>query len=308
MTLLVRGWHWLADEPHHRPGLRVLQCAIGLALLFRAFSEAPFAAYLWGPHGLGWGSTQRVLGPTLGGLVDGVFATEIGTLGVVVALAAGALGLLMGYRTDVATAVALVAFLLLEQRLPELMDRGDTITRLTLTYMLLALPSGAQAVRGSLAVWLHNVAVLAIALQVSVLYANSGLWKLAGDQWQHGTALYYISQVEWVSLPAMREMFKHPLVTTIATYSSVLYETLFPVAIVSPLRLPWLAFGMVFHLGIAVFLGFVTFSMVMIGLLLFLMPDRHYVVLRAWLHAGWRQGRGWAKRLGAARPRAAQRP
>jgi hypothetical protein len=247
------------------------------------FTEARFSAYLWGPNGLGSGSTQYILGPTLGGLVDRVFATEIGTLAVLLALAIGALGLVAGYRTDASTLLALVAFGLLEQRLPELSDRGDTITRLVLTYMVFVLPAGAKPTRGSLAVWLHNVAVLAIAAQVVVVYTNSGLMKAYGEKWQHGTALYYISQFESLSLPAMREMFKDPLITTVATYGSLLYEVLFAVAIISPLKLPWLAFGIVFHIGIAVFLGLITFSMVMVGLLLFFVSDAEYVRIRGWV-------------------------
>jgi hypothetical protein len=286
---LRAGWCWLAEQPHHRTGLRLLQGALGAALLLHVCTELPFVAYLWGPGGLGWGSTQPVLGPTLGRLIDLLFVSELGTLAVVVALAAGALGLLFGYRTDVAILLALVAFALLEQRLPELIDRGDTLARLVLCYGLFALPVGAQARRGSLPVWLHNVAVLAITLQVVVLYGSSGLWKASGDQWQHGTALYYVSQADSLSLPALRELFKQPWITTLLTYGSMFYELLFPVALVSRLKLPWLVFGALFHVGIAVVLGLVTFSLVMLGLLAFLVSDAEYARLRAW----WRTARAW---------------
>jgi hypothetical protein len=287
MTLLRAGWAWLAESPHQLTGVRLLQCAIGAQLLFRAVTEAPFALYLWGPHGLGRGSTQSVLGPTLGGLVDRVFASDAGTLAVVVALAIGALGLVAGYRTDVATALALGAFVLLEQRLPELAEGGDLITRLVLIYLLFVLPAGAKPARGSLAVWLHNVAVLAIALQVMVLYADSGLTKAYGEKWQHGTAMYYVSQLEWMFLRPAREWFKDPLLTTAATYASLLYEILFPVAIISPLKLVWVGFGILLHLGIAVLMGLTTFSIVMIGLLLFFVSDAEYARLWEWAHRVW---------------------
>jgi hypothetical protein len=280
---LQSGWRWLAETPHHRVGLRLLQGALGAALLIRVCTEVPFAAYFWGPTGLGWGSTQYVLGPALGRLVDQLFATGIGTSAIVAALTAGALGLLFGYRTDVATLVALVSFSLLEQRLPELGDRGDTIMRLVLFYTLFVLPVDAQPVRGSLAVWVHNVAVLAVALQVAVLYGSAGFWKAAGDQWQHGTALYYVSQADSLALPALGDWLKHGWITTGLTYSSMLYELFFPLAILSRLKLPWLAFGALFHVGIALFLGLVTFSVAMLGLLAFLISDQEYARLQAWL-------------------------
>ncbi len=280
MTLLRRGWRWLADDPRQTRGVRILQIAIGLMLLFRVFTEVPFASYLWGPNGLGWGSASFILGSTIGGLLDRAFATHVSTLGVLVILATGALGLFLGYRTRPSTALSLVAFFLLEQRLPELADGGDNITRLVLTYMIFLLPAGARPARGSLAVWLHNVAVLAIALQVVVLYATSGLMKAYGDRWHHGTAMYYISQVEWFSLPALRELFKNPVITTVATYAPIVYQILFPIAMISPVKLPWIAAGVAFHLGIAVFMGLITFSTVMIGLELFLISDPEYTRIR----------------------------
>jgi hypothetical protein len=287
MTPLRAGWSWLAESPHQLTGVRLLQCAIGVQLLFRAVTEAPFAPYLWGPHGLGQGSTQSVLGPTLGGLVDRVFASDVGTLAVLVVLAVGALGLLAGYRTDVATALALGASVLLELRLPELAEGGDLIARLVLIYLLFVLPAGAKPARGSLAVWLHNVAVLAIALQVMVLYADSGLMKAAGEKWQHGTAMYYVSQLEWMFLRPAREWFKDPLVTTATTYASLLYEILFPVAILSRLRLVWVGFGILLHLGIGVLMGLTTFSIVMIGLLLFFVSDAEYARIWQWAQRTW---------------------
>ena len=208
---------------------------------------------------------------------------------MLVVLTAAALGLLLSYRTDVSTALALVTVVLLEQRLPELVDGGDTITRLVLFYLLFVIPAGAKPSPGSLAVWLHNVAVLAIALQVMVVYTASGLLKASGDNWQHGTAVYYASQVESMSWPPTRELFKEPLVTTVATYSSLLYELLFPIAMLSPLRLLWLAFGILLHVGIAVVLGLVTFSTVMIGLLLFFVSDAEYVRLWRLWDCAWRR-------------------
>jgi len=105
--------------------------------------------------------------------------------------------------------------------------------------------------------------------------------------WHHGTALYFISQVEWFSHPAMRAVFMYPLVTTLATYSTMLYQVWFPVAIFSRFRIAWLLIGIWFHLSIAAFMGLVTFSTVMIGLELFLITDAEYT----WLAE---RGREWS--------------
>lgn len=275
-------WRWLADEPHQRQGIRLLQVSIGLMLLFRVFTEAPFAAYLWGPKGLGSaGSTVWVLG-ALGSLLDRAFTTEAGTYGVLLVMACGAIGLITGYFTRVSTLLSLITFFLIEQRLLEIPDGGDNITRLVLTYMVFLLPAHAQPKRGSLRVWLHNVAVLAIILQVVILYATSGMMKAYGDRWHHGIAMYYISQVEWFSLPGLREMFKNPLTTMVSTYVPMFYQIFFPIALLSRIKIPWLLIGILFHISIAVFMGLVTFSTVMIGLELYLITDLEYERMQAW--------------------------
>jgi hypothetical protein len=283
------AWRWLADEPHHRQGIRIVQITIGLVLLYRLLTEAPFAAYLWGPNGVGYGSTGWVLGPLLGGLLDHVYASEISIYAILLVQAVAAVALILGHRTRLAIVLALATVFLLEQRLPTFTDGGDNVMRLVLCYLLFVLPVRATARRGSLAVWLHNVAVLAIILQVIVLYATTGLLKASGSQWTHGTAIYYLSQMEPTWLPYLREAFKQPLVTTGMTYFAVLHQVLFPVAMFSRFKLLWVALGIGFHVGIAVFMGLLTFSTMMIGLELFLLTDAEFATVRAGGH--WLRGR-----------------
>jgi hypothetical protein len=279
MRTLYKAWGWLANDPHQLIGVRILQIFIGAILLFQIFIELPFAGYLWGPHGLGYGSTIPVLGPMLGNVFDRVFTTDAGIFFVLFILGIGALGLLFGCSTRVATFVVLISFSLLYKRLPELRDGGDDITRLMLIYMLFLLPHRAKFSSGPLRVWLHNIAVLAITFQLMVMYLASGFAKATGEWWQQGVAMYYVSQVQWYTLPGAHELFTNPWIVTLATYVSMFYQLLFPVAIISRMKLPWILLGILFHLSIAVLMGLLTFSTVMIGLELFLISDQEYAKL-----------------------------
>jgi len=273
---LKRGWEWLAVEPHQRIGVRILQVAIGLMLLFRVLTECRFYLYLWGPNGIGTGHTSRILGDTLGGVLDQLFQSGAGTLAILLLLAVSAALLVFGRWTRLATLFALITFVSIEQRLPQLPDGGDNIARIVLVYMLFLLPPRANVKPGSLRVWFHNLAVLAIATQLIILYTTSGFMKAFGDKWHHGVAMYYVSQVEWFSLPALRQMFMRPLIVTLSTYIPMFYQLLFGVAILSPLKVPWLLVGICFHLGVASFMGLVSFSTAMIGLECFLISDAEY--------------------------------
>jgi hypothetical protein len=274
---------WLAVQPHQRQGLRALQVCLGLMLLFRASTEARFAAYLWGPRGIGQGSSAMFLHPWLAKWADAIYGLDLGPKAVVVVLGLAATCLVFGYRTRLAAGAALLSFWMLEARLSELGDGGDNAARLTLTYMLLVLSSGKTAERGSLAVWLHNVGVLAIGLQIGVIYLTSGFMKITGEKWNNGTAMYVISQVEWFSHPALRGMFVDPFVTTLTSYATMLFQFWFPIAVLTRFRLIWVAIGIAFHLGIAVFMGLICFSLAMIGLELFLITDAEYTRLAAWI-------------------------
>ena len=290
---------WLAGVPHHVRGVRTLQVCIGLVLTFRVATESPFAPYLWGANGIATDSLKPTLGGVLGGLFDALHATPLGTYLILATLAGAGLSLIFGYRTRVACAVALVAFLALEFRLAALGDGGDNVIRIVLVYLLFTLPNGKTARPGSLSAWVHNVAVAAIVAQICVLYATSGLMKTFGEVWHQGTAMYYISQVEWVSLPGLRDLFKDPFITTVASYVPVLFMVTFPIAVFSRLRPLYVALGFGLHLGIAVMMGLLTFSTAMVGLELFILNDREYATLDEWAGRASRKGRAVADALRA---------
>lgn len=281
---------WLSDEPHQLIGIRILQVAIGSMILFRVFTELPFASYLWGPNGIGDGSTIPLFGLP-GVVLDLAFASEAGVRVVLFLLAASAFGLVFGVLTRLATIVAWVTFMMLTMRLSSLGDGGDNIVQVVLIYMMFLIPAGKTRPGGSLAVWFHNVAVIAIGTQLAVLYLTSGFLKMGGEVWQNGTALYLISQVEWFSLPSMRWILKNPYVVVPATYATMFFQVWFPIAIFSRLKLPWIMLGICFHLGIATFMGLLTFSAVMIGMELFLITDEEH----AWLRGKARDLRDFVK-------------
>ena len=104
--------------------------------------------------------------------------------------------------------------------------------------------------------------------------------KATGEPWSSGIALYNISQVDSFSLPALRDLFKNPYVTTLASYSAMFLLIWFPIAMFSRLKLLWLAMGISFHLGIGAFMGLVTFSSVMISLELFFITDEEHARFR----------------------------
>lgn len=290
MTVLRRGWQWLADHPHERVGLRTMQTLLGAALLFKAIVYWPIADAMWGPNGVAMGSSFTPLfGPAVGGLMDSVFRGSFGTHAVLVAFGLGALGLIAGRWFYASLAFALTGFSLLVWRI-NFSQGDDDLSRFALFYLLLTLPPRAEVRPGSLRVWLHNIGVLAIAAQVAILYFIAGFLKAYGGHWQHGTALYYQGQAALFSSPLLHSISQVPWITATGSYISVIYPIMFPIAILSRLRVPWLVWGMMFHFMTAVLMGLWAFGTLMIGMDLFLITDREYASLRTWVRARVRGG------------------
>ena len=277
----------------HTTGVRALQMGVAAVILYRVFTELPFAGYFWGPDGVGKSDFTARFGPHIGAAINGLFAQSWGAYLVLVLMCAAGLALIAGRFTRAATVLALVTVWLLGMRNDMLADGGDNVIRIVLFYMLLFLPPGARVPeRPSLRVWLHNIGVVAVIAQILVIYAVSGTSKVMGELWTNGTAMYYIAQVDWFSTPYFRELFKNAWIAPLAAYATIVYQIAFPFLALSRYRLPLFAIGIFFHLGIAVMMGLITFSTIMIALELFLIPNRDYLWMRQGAAQLWRRLQG----------------
>ncbi|QDK37788.1 HTTM domain-containing protein [Bdellovibrio sp. NC01] len=103
-------------------------------------------------------------------------------------------------------------------------------------------------------------------VQISVLYAYTGWEKLKGMSWWDGTALWSVlanPQMTTANFDFLRNV---PWVIPMIAYSTMIYEIYFP-AMVSwnKTRYFWLALGVFFHSGIAIFMGLGAFAMTMMS-------------------------------------------
>ncbi|MBK6683218.1 MAG: hypothetical protein IPG45_02010 [Deltaproteobacteria bacterium] len=279
---------WLNGPAHHRTGVRFFQAMIGVALLFRFATEVPFAGWLWGARGLPGGGAFPALGPW-SQAVEGLYADDRLIVGLLLLQAVGALLLITGQATRFAASLCLFAVTMLEWRTMEINDGGDNLARICLCYFLFLAPPNRVVAPGSLRAYLHNLGVLLLIAQVMILYFVAGLAKAMGEVWMNGTALYLISQVEEFSLPGLRALFKNPFLTVGASYLTLGLQLFFPISFFTRFKLFFLLLGMAFHLGIAGFMGLVSFSLIMAGADLLLISDEEYGGFRRWLPAWpWR--------------------
>lgn len=169
-------------------------------------------------------------------------------------------------------------------------DGGDNILRIMLFYLLFAdlyqrLRPGATTLWRQVLAITHNFALLAVALQLSMLYLTAGLQKVQGEMWREGTALYYILQVDEFSNPALARLFLNNLpLVVFATYGTIFMQLAYPWLLLHlrTKRLAVVAMATL-HLGILMTMNLISFSLIMITLELTLLPDTDYVRVGTWI-------------------------
>ena len=125
-----------------------------------------------------------------------------------------------------------------------------------------------------LRICLHNLGVMAIIVQISLVYFLSALAKLGDEEWLTGKALIAVSQIRHFSLFSFLtyKPFFDPVLIFL-NYLVLFYQLLFPVLIwIRNIKKPLLITGIVMHLYIAFVMGLVSFGFVMILAYVFFWP------------------------------------
>ncbi|MER5644907.1 HTTM domain-containing protein [Streptosporangium sp. NPDC002524] len=301
------GFRAISTRAFGRTGLSLLRIVYGSVILGMLLVNYGVRDEVWGPSGLFlWDEFVRQLGDnrsfSLYALSNSVVASEV----IYHALIVVALLFVLGWRTRVVTPLLWLLVWSWYERNPYVMDGGDNLLRIVLVYLIFAdvsarfsldarrkarrSPARARTeireIRGAVASVFHNAALAATVFQISVVYLAAGMYKVQGERWQEGTALYYILRVaEYTPWPELsRLVYENGLLVTVMTYVTVFFQVAFPLLLLNRVTrlLGFMsAFGM--HLGIAVLMGLPFFSLIMLATDLVLISDREYgTVRRAW--------------------------
>ncbi len=306
------GEEWLLGARRATYGVAIVRIIFGGAAIWFLLANWSNRNYLWGDAaqwvspleqngGFGWPFTL---------FAGGSGPTELNLkLIVVFALA---LAFTLGWRTRVVAPMLLICWVSLIESNPLYGDQSDNIFRILLIYLCFADLSGRWSLdarrraRGGrprrvpvqasmLATLLHNLAVVAVAAQICIIYVASALYKVQGEYWQEGTAVYYPLQVShYQPWPFLNDLLSSNAFGVLAvSYFSVFIQLFFPLLLLRrTTRIIGLlgVFGM--HAGIALVMGLPFFSLfIMAGDQVFV-RDRTYAAISARARRAWRRRRG----------------
>lgn len=284
-----QAWMKLVDyasTPRFLIGASVFRIVGGAGLLYQYLMSYAQRHYLFGPDGvfpydefLKTLSQQRSFSlyalSSSSWLFEalyhvGIVATLVWTLGV---------------GTRWLTPLVWLLWWSMHERFPHLWDGGDNLMQIVLLYLCFAnvgchlTLASKRREMGPVASMLHNSALLAAGIQLCLVYGIAGLAKVQGESWRDGTALYYAlraGEFNWVGYS--QYIYESSTLLVLLAYATVAFQVSFTFVffLSNRLRTVWLAAGILFHLGILVFMGLTTFAVFMMATDLIFVADAHY--------------------------------
>jgi hypothetical protein len=124
---------------------------------------------------------------------------------------------------------------------------------------------------------------------VCVIYLFGGLSKARGQTWWDGSAMWYsVGNYEYQSID-MTWIANYPRLFSALTHITLFWEVFYCVLVWPRLTRPWVLAGAVaVHGGIALFLGMITFGVMMIAANMIFVRPQTLLDWGGWIRSTWR--------------------
>jgi len=170
-----------------------------------------------------------------------------------------ALLLTAGLWTRFSSIIVFVCITSMHQRNLFINNGGDTFLRVAGFFLMFA-PAGAalsldrllrirRGLEGPVPPPIIPWAQRMIQLELAMVYLFSFWWKMKGNSWVHGTALYYVLNLHSLTRFPLPQWVQTPLAEKLGTWFTLLFECCMGILVwIRPLRYPMLLIGLFFHL------------------------------------------------------------
>lgn len=294
----------MITKEHGLIGLSLTRIFFGIAILYELTINFSVRNLLWGANGLypyqeyqSYARKDNFY--TLFDLgTSDMWVNIIVIGGIIVSLC-----YIIGYHTRIMGVLMAIIVFSLYFRNPEITHGGDNIIRVLFLYLMFARVGAYFSIDAyrkkhnksntyrsfftfihenkifqDIKTVFHNFAWFACIIQIAFLYFSSGTYKVMGEMWQSGTALYYASRVQDFYTPYISPLlWKFEPMIIFMSHSTVLFQVSFPFLLLNRYtKYIAIIFACMLHFGIAVFMGLADFSWIMIGCELMLLLDHEY--------------------------------
>src|SRR6266850_794619 len=268
--------------------LCAFRSVLGVVLIFWYVDLLPDFKFFFSesgsfPHDL----SLKERSPYLISLLDWT-GSDLITIGFFLLGLLAAVCLLLGWHSRIAAVTNFVVLVSLQNRNLLPWDGADNVIRVTSFWLMFCPIERAYSIdamqamrRGSpFSINAPALGLRILQLQIGCVYLVSAWAKLHGLAWLNGGALYYALNMGPAWNRSLAPLLSHvPLIVSVGTVGTLLFEILFLPIVFSPWGQPWLKllaliWGASFHVIIALTLKLGWFSYVMISAyILFLEPS-----------------------------------
>ncbi|GAA3876294.1 hypothetical protein GCM10022381_18660 [Leifsonia kafniensis] len=331
VRLLQSGESWLMDAKRATYGASLARIIYGIVVVVFVGANLGVSGFLWGP-GSSW--TQPISHQTTWAFPFVFYSTAdpawLFTLKFLLLGLAG-LALLVGWHARIAAITVLFLMISLVSTNPVAADQTDNAFRILLLYFCLtdlsahwSMDARRRARRVHRGIrrprapgWrplispvysnvVHNLAIVAVALQIFIIYGVAGLSKVPGSWWQDGTAVYYPLQLESLSpWPALSDLVvTNSLAVNIVTYVAVFIQIFFAFMLLQRwTRAIALIVIVGMHAGIGILMGIPLFSLSMMAADGIFVRDTTYAKIEHFVSSRVLPRMPWVRRMPGASPR-----
>lgn len=267
----MRRWNGFFHAECDGRLLALLRIGFASLVLLHYLALLPSFDQLWSGHGI---VPLADLYAVADGFVPTLFSAlprsdGVMWLGVALLLLHATL-LLVGYRSRLQIVLLLVWLISLQNRNPLVLNGQDAVLRLTGVFLALT-PLGSRwsldqrrsgFSRATATMWPLRL----LQVQIAIVMLSAGLWKLSGDDWTSGNALYYVTRLDgfWGNLPLPESALTSRPLLRAATFGTLALELVVPIAIWFPrTRRVALVAALLFHAGLAYAMNLFLFAPIM---------------------------------------------
>lgn len=286
-ALIGRGESWFLDRKHAVYGASLARIIYGFVVVVFVIANFSARDYIWGASSA-W--VQPIQHLSAWAFPFDFYSSSdpewLFTLKFLLLGSAG-LSLMVGWHARVSAIVVLFLYVSLVTTNPVATDQTDNAFRIILFYFCFTdlsakwsfdarrrekragkHPMARSVVPGWLPTAIHNAGIIAVALQVFLIYVVAGLSKVQGSQWQDGTAVYYPLRLDAFGVwPGLNDLLvANGVLINIVTYVAVFVQLFFPFLMLQRwTRIAALICILGMHAGIGIFMGLPLFSLSMMA-------------------------------------------
>lgn len=194
---------------------------------------------------------------------------------------------LFGIGKNILVFILFIQIYFINSYISTILNGGDNLMIFVLMYFIFVnsfiSPNEIKSTKNKKYVnFISNIAVYCILIHICYVYFSTAMHKIHSDVWFNGTAIYYILNLERFQSPLSYLIKDNPIISTIFTYFTLIFELFFCVLIWNKrYRNIFLVSGILLHLSIFFFMMIFDFQLFFISIYGFFLTNDEWVKIKS---------------------------